>query len=165
MAAPRWIRDPWVWGQFALALAVVVGLPLAAGRTTPGTLAGRLLGPGGGWQPMGLVVMLGGVAVAAAGVRTMGRNLTPATRPRRDATLVTHGIYARVRHPIYLGVVLAMWGYAWAVTSALMGLLVAGVALGYFDRKAAVEERHLAARFPDYPAYRNRVPRLLPRLH
>jgi protein-S-isoprenylcysteine O-methyltransferase Ste14 len=164
MSLPRWLRDPWVWGQLILFLLVGIGLPFAAARVpTASTLAG-LLQPRSDWRFLGLVVMAAGVAIAGAGVRVMGENLTPATTPRESGELVTHGIYRQVRHPIYLGVILVLWGLAWVLSTWIMGLVAAGLSLAFFDRKAAVEERNLSARFAEYPAYRDRVPRLLPRL-
>jgi protein-S-isoprenylcysteine O-methyltransferase Ste14 len=159
MPFPRWLRDPLVWGQLILFLLVTLGLPLSARHAPPGSL----LLPVGSWRYLGLAPLMAGLALVAAGARAMGKNLTPATTPRAEAELVTGGIYRHVQHPIYLGVILFLWGLGWLQSTWLTGLLVAGISLAYFDRKAAVEERNLAARFPEYPAYRDRVPRLLPR--
>jgi protein-S-isoprenylcysteine O-methyltransferase Ste14 len=164
MPFPRWLRDPWVWGQLILFLLVAVGLPVAIRHAPAGSVAGRLLHPVSPWRYAGLAPAVIGLTLVVAGARAMGRNLTPATTPRREAELVTGGIYRRVRHPIYLGVILVLWGIAWLQSTGLGGLLVAGISLAYFDRKAAAEERKLTARFPEYQAYRDSVPRLLPRL-
>jgi protein-S-isoprenylcysteine O-methyltransferase Ste14 len=68
-----------------------------------------------------------------------------------------------VRHPIYAGLLLA--GGARAVGSGNRLSVVACAALGGLLRaKAGFEERHLTARFPDYPAYAARTPRFMPRL-
>ena len=164
MSFPRWLRDPWVWGQLILFLLVALGLPFAGRHASPDSTPGRLLRPAGSWRFLGLAPVLAGLALVAAGARSMGKNLTPATTPRAEAELVTGGIYRHVRHPIYLGVILVLGGLGWLQSTWLTGLLVAGISLAYFDRKAAAEERNLAARFPEYPAYHDRVPRLLPRL-
>jgi protein-S-isoprenylcysteine O-methyltransferase Ste14 len=78
--------------------------------------------------------------------------------------LVTTGIRARVRHPIYLGHLCEM--LAWSVGTGLAvgwGLtawaLLTGVVLLKF------EDKELEKRFGgEYVAYRNRVPAILPRL-
>jgi len=158
------MRDPWVWGQLILFLLVTLGLPFAGRRVSPGSGLGRLLRPVGSWRYLGLAPVVAGLALVAAGARSMGKNLTPATTLRAGSELVTSGIYRHVRHPIYLGVIFVLWGFGWMFSTWLAGLLIAGISLGYFDRKAAVEERNLAARFPEYPAYRDGVPSLLPRL-
>lgn len=164
MPFPRWLRDPWVWGQLILFLVIGIGLPAAARRVTPDSGLGHLVLPQSPWRHLGLVIIAAGLAIVVAGARAMGENLTPATMPRTRGELVTHGIYRHVRHPIYLGVILVLWGLGWVLSTWIMGLIAAGLSLAYFDRKAAVEERNLAARFPEFPAYRDHVPRLLPRL-
>lgn len=42
-------------------------------------------------------VMLAALVVAVSGFRALGRNLSPGPRPLHDHSLVTHGIYRRVR--------------------------------------------------------------------
>lgn len=164
MSFPGWLRDPWVWGQLILVLLVAVGLPVAVRYAPAGSGPGIVLHPVSSWRYAGLAPVITGLALLAAGAYAMGKNLTPATTPRPEGELVTGGIYRHVRHPIYLGVILVLWGLAWLQSTWLAGLLVGGISLAYFDRKAAAEERKLTARFPGYQAYRDGVPRLLPRL-
>ena len=149
------LRDPWVLGQLALFALVGGGVWLADGRLAGSPAPGSRLA----------AAVLAGVALAiglAAG-RGLGRSLTPTVVPVAEGQLVTGGLYAWVRHPIYLAVILlltgmALWSGRWGA-----GLLVALLAYGYFDRKAAAEERLLLARYPGYAAYRTRVGKLLPR--
>jgi protein-S-isoprenylcysteine O-methyltransferase Ste14 len=96
------------------------------------------------------------------GLVSLGPNLTPATEPLPNGALVVHGAYRFVRHPIYLGVTLLLWAVAWWHTGPEVGFAIGLVALLYFDRKAAVEERWMARRFPGYADYRARVPKILP---
>jgi len=149
------LQDPWVWGQFALAAAIVVAVPLAARRC--GTLD-----PAGGVRWLAVALLMAGVAIAAAGVVTLGPNLTPATEPLPEGQLVTRGIYRVVRHPIYLGVSVLLAGYGMLRGGWWGGGIVLAVALAYFEAKARVEERWLNERAPEYAEYRRRVPRLLP---
>lgn len=96
-----------------------------------------------------------------AGVRTLGRNRTPYPRPRSGSTLVQHGIYARVRHPLYTSVILVSLGWTaiWQSGPALLATLATAV---FFHAKARREELWLTERFPDYPIYARRVPRFVP---
>ena len=158
------LRDPWVWGQGLLFLAVG-GLPLLARNAEPGTLAGTLLLPASpDWRAAALVVLLPGLVMLWWGLLSLGPNLTPATKPLDEGVMVERGAYRVVRHPIYSGLSLVLWALGWFLTTPWMGLVVGAVAFGYFSRKAAVEERWMVSRFPAYEAYRGRVGKLFPRL-
>jgi protein-S-isoprenylcysteine O-methyltransferase Ste14 len=109
-----------------------------------------------------LLFVLGGV-FGIAGVAVLGRNRTPYPQPRAGSELVQHGIYARVRHPLYTSVMLASLGWAliWQSAPAFVAALAL---LPFFQAKARREEQWLSGQFPGYPDYARRVPRFLPRL-
>ena len=104
-----------------------------------------------------------GAAVAVAGLRELGSDLTPMPLPREGSQLRTHGVYALVRHPVYTGVMTAS-----AVRGVTAGGRVRPVAAAALCAllvvKARWEERQMRARFPDYQAYARRTPRFVPRL-
>jgi protein-S-isoprenylcysteine O-methyltransferase Ste14 len=60
--------------------------------------------------------------------------------------LIRSGPYARIRHPIYTGILLATIGTALAV-GEYRGLVAVGMFLVGFTRKARKEESFLAAEF------------------
>jgi protein-S-isoprenylcysteine O-methyltransferase Ste14 len=75
--------------------------------------------------------------------------------------LITTGPYARVRHPIYTGILLAMLGSA--IVTRIAAVFVALVTGAYFLASALREERHLRVEFPDaYPAFQARTKRFIP---
>jgi hypothetical protein len=83
---------------------------------------------------------------------------------KKNRELTTTGPYAYTRNPLYLGSMLIAAGFALALLSwPLALLLVAGFAAIYVPVIAA-EERYLRATFPGFDAYVRRVPRLIPRL-
>jgi len=110
---------------------------------------------------LGLVLVAFGLGIAlAAGVR-LGRTLTPSPVPRDDGVLVTGGVYALVRHPIYSG--LLVLGVGLVVIGASVLHVIAWIALvSVLMTKSRFEERMLAGRYADYAAYAARVGRLVP---
>jgi protein-S-isoprenylcysteine O-methyltransferase Ste14 len=109
----------------------------------------------------GAIFLLTGAGFAIAGTWSLGSNLTPFPKPMSNAQLVRHGIYSRVRHPLYTGVtsLAAGWSLAWQSPSALAASLVLGL---FFDIKARGEERWLREKFPDYAAYSGQTKKFIP---
>ena len=86
-------------------------------------------------------------------------NVRPEVNAR--ARLVVRGPYRLVRHPMYASV-LAL-ALAWLLgrftwTGLACWVALVAVALG----KMSIEEKALAARFPEYEGYRRRTARLIP---
>lgn len=130
----------------------------------------RLVGTDLGTRPelVGLAIVFGGISTWIAIVRR--RHLTtrilsgvPELEPGGGGTLLTEGIYARIRHPRYVEIWVGTLAYAcfanhvgswivWLATGPGLHLIV------------LLEERELRARFgADYEAYESRVPRYVPR--
>jgi protein-S-isoprenylcysteine O-methyltransferase Ste14 len=154
------VRDPWVRGQAALIALVAVVAPLMPRYVSLGDYDPAVNRVDPDWiRWLGLPLLAVGAAIAAWGVRSLGRSLTPGTEPLPDAPLVTGGAYAHSRHPIYTGVVLMLAGYTLAWSNWTLALLLGLLALGYFDSKAKAEERWLLERYPSYQAYMRQVRR------
>ncbi len=75
--------------------------------------------------------------------------------------VVDSGPFALVRHPIYTGMIAAVWAVAVLQARPLALLGAALFALG-FVLKARVEERFLESEFPEYADYRKRVRMIVP---
>lgn len=83
---------------------------------------------------------------------------------KKNRELTQTGPYAYTRNPLYLGSMLIAAGFAVALMSWIVAVvLAAGFALIYIPVIAS-EERFLRATFPGFDEYCRRVPRLLPRL-
>src|SRR5580692_9414783 len=83
---------------------------------------------------------------------------------KKNRELTQTGPYAHTRNPLYLGSMLMAAGFAVALLSWPVGLVLAAGFLAIYVPVIASEERFLRDNFPDFDAYCRRVPRLLPRL-
>jgi protein-S-isoprenylcysteine O-methyltransferase Ste14 len=107
------------------------------------------------WVGAGCAIL--GANLFYLSLRALGRSLTPFPRPREGGSLVTEGPYRHARHPIYGGGILFFGG--WALFSAPLALLGVAALAALWVGKSALEERLLAARYPDYQRYRRETPR------
>ena len=83
---------------------------------------------------------------------------------RYPRTLVTEGLYARIRHPRYVQVVIALTGYA-LIANYLASYLVVALWIPAIYIIVVLEERELRDHFGKvYEDYCRRVPRFMPRL-
>jgi len=83
---------------------------------------------------------------------------------KKNRELTQTGPYAHTRNPLYLGSMLMAAGFAVALLSWPVALVLAvGFAVIYIPVIAS-EERFLRGAFPGFDEYCRRVPRLIPRL-
>ncbi|MCC7425706.1 MAG: isoprenylcysteine carboxylmethyltransferase family protein [Alphaproteobacteria bacterium] len=148
------------YNLFALAH---LGAVLAVGRIALGALPGFD-------HPVWLAVTQGlmlaaGAVVLAVALRGYDLGLFAGTRQLREGEaadqepLRLDGLHRYVRHPLYAGVHLALWGLA---TSPL-GLATAAWASAYLVIGAMFEERALVRRYgAAYERYRRQVPAIIP---
>ena len=117
--------------------------------------------PDPAWDSAALGLLLAGHFLCAVTLMQLGRSLSILPEARR---LVTGGLYARIRHPLYLGEAIATLGvlllYRIPAAFALVALQF-GVQLW----RMREEEKVLAAAFPEYAEYRQRTARLIPGIY
>lgn len=120
--------------------------------------------PGAGplaWRGAGIGVLIAAAVIAIAGAKALGRNLTPFPKPGDHAELVEHGIYTKIRHPLYTAVILA--GFGWALLwLSWPAAVVAVVLIPFFHAKSCREEAFLRLKFPGYREYETRTNRFIP---
>jgi protein-S-isoprenylcysteine O-methyltransferase Ste14 len=151
------------WGRrcgtlLTLLLRVGLGMPL---WVTGLSLAARAPGEPGlpAWLalPGWLAVLAGSGIMALALMAIRARAALPSTS---DA-LVEHGLYARVRHPLYTGLLLTLAGLV-LVRPTLLLALACALCAGWVGIQAWLEEYDLLQRVPGYGDYMRRVPRFVP---
>lgn len=111
----------------------------------------------------GLLLAVVGVGLRVGAVRSLGPQFHPLVRLRPDHRLITTGLYARMRHPAYLGSL--AWGLAAPlITGSALGFVALALAVApTLAYRIRVEESLLEAAFgPAWIAYRQRVPALFP---
>jgi protein-S-isoprenylcysteine O-methyltransferase Ste14/rhodanese-related sulfurtransferase len=112
-------------------------------------------------QIVGIFLGILGLVASFMSYRALGRNFRVYAAPRRSGTLVTSGIYSKVRHPMYIGVILMFLGYLLFFGSLVSVPLWLAFTVLYIV-KSVKEEQILADRFPDYDEYRKRTWKFMP---
>jgi protein-S-isoprenylcysteine O-methyltransferase Ste14 len=113
----------------------------------------------------GVVVLVLGDWVFWRAHKDLGGNWSPTLEIRQEHTLVTRGLYQRIRHPMYLSIWLLVIAQAMILPNYLAGfsgLLPFG--LLYFHRVGKEEQMMLEEFGSEYEQYRQRSGRLLPKL-
>lgn len=148
--------EGWVAIQVVLLAAILV-VPFASGGAWSKevrwvtTLAGGLLG-------------VAGLVLAALGITQLKSALTPLPHPRDGAELVEDGVYGRVRHPIYGGLIIGATGWS-LLTASPAALALTIVLIVFFRLKSAREEAWLRDRYTGYADYAARTKRMIPGIY
>jgi protein-S-isoprenylcysteine O-methyltransferase Ste14 len=161
-AKPARLHEPPVASVLHLAV-LVLSFGLVFKRSfRPGPLNAFFLAPTPASQWTGLALTAAGIGIAVLARVILGRNWSGTVTVKRDHQLIRRGPYAVVRHPIYSGLALALFGTA--VFHARVGSL-AGFALALLNwrLKSLAEEAFMEREFgADYAEYKRRVKALIP---
>jgi len=123
----------------------------------------RLFIPGHALGFAGDMISCAGVLLLIAAIVSLRHAVRVDPEPKPGATLVRTGVYRRLRHPIYTAMVLVVLGLF--LKNGNLAVAMTGAALIVFlAAKVRVEERFLAARYPDYAEYRRHTWGLFPGL-
>jgi len=107
-----------------------------------------------------ILVVTGTIFAIWAGL-VLGRSISIVPEARR---LVTSGPYAIVRHPLYLGEIVALMGVALQYLSA-WALLLLFLQFFFQLQRIRNEDRLLSQAFPEYRAYMAKTACLVPGLY
>jgi protein-S-isoprenylcysteine O-methyltransferase Ste14 len=107
----------------------------------------------------GLLLMAGGLAIIVLAQVQMGASWRVGIDRAARPGLVTRGLFARSRNPIYLGLIVALIGFAALLPTALVAAAVLAACLA-IRVQIGREEQFLAQLYgADFEAYRGRVGR------
>lgn len=125
----------------------------------------RLTLDGDAVRYLGLTALVVGGVLRIWPMFVLGRRFSGLVAIQPDHTLVTDGLYGTIRHPSYLGGMIAILGWALVFRS---GVGLAAVAIGIVPLVARIdaEEALLSGHFGSaYDAYRKRTWRLIPHVY
>ena len=143
-------------------LLLYAGFVLVLMGRTQSALFGPRVTSGEGIEITGTMLVVMGIAIAIWSRWTLGSHWSATVRIGDGQRLIRSGPYARVAHPIYSGIGLAVLGSALVggMLGNLLGFVLVVVSFWY---KARLEERFLLAAFgDDYARYRQNVNFMVP---
>jgi protein-S-isoprenylcysteine O-methyltransferase Ste14 len=113
---------------------------------------------------IGVVILAAGDWLFWKSHKDLGANWSPILEIREGHTLITAGIYARIRHPMYASLWLLVLAQAMILPNYVAGFSgLVPFAILYFQR-VGKEERMMLQEFgSEYEQYRTRTGRLLPK--
>ena len=123
---------------------------------------GLLVFDGNGVRWLGVVLFTAGGVLRLWPVFVLGPRFSGLVAIQQGHTLVTDGIYSRIRNPSYLGLVVNMLGWALTFRSGV-GVLLTALAVPILIARINSEERLLREHFgAEYDGYCARTWRLVP---
>ncbi len=150
---------------FRLLLLVVIFTLLFAKWTAVGFLGRHLFAQKPSISYMGFALALAGMGMAGWARIHLGQYWSDKVVLKVDHQLISSGPYARMRHPIYSGVLLGVAGTA-LVVGEWRGVLAFLLLLTNYAVKAKCEEKILANAFAEnFAEHKRRAGFLLPRLY
>ena len=114
---------------------------------------------------VGVGMILLGVIIRFVAIGTLKKNFSNLLRIREGHTLVTNGIYHRIRHPAYLGLIVMILGIP-VLLSSVLGFLVMLLIVPLLLHRIKLEEAMLIGQFGDeYENYKRQTKKLIPFLY
>ena len=92
----------------------------------------------------------------------LNTSLSPFPSPKKGAKLVTSGVFAFARHPIYSGILFMAFGISFWLNSGYK-LIISILLFLLFYLKSRYEEERLQKSFPEYVFYKRQTGRFFPK--
>jgi protein-S-isoprenylcysteine O-methyltransferase Ste14 len=149
----------WVIAVFAALSLGLLAISLGFDQANILTFGGE------GVRWLGVALYAVGGVLRLAPVFVLGRRFSGLVAIQQGHKLVTDGLYAHIRNPSYLGLLICSLGLA-LVFRSLPGVVLAALLMWPLAARMDAEERLLEETFGDeYRAYRARTARLIPGLY
>jgi len=118
------------------------------------------------WSTPGIFLIIVGIVVRWAAIIQLGKSFTVDVAITDSAKLKTDGIYERVRHPSYSGLLLVVAGFSFAMSSVYsFAALVLPVLIAVIYR-IGIEEKVLQNEFGDtFLQYKSHTRKLIPGIY
>ena len=142
-----------VWGKFLLySQILLMGIIIFAPKQSSIDVL---------WALVGTLLLIASLFIFMKSKRDLAQAFYPYPEPKSGAPFITSGIYARVRHPMYLAFLVGSLGLTLIKQSLL--LIVSTILLTLIlNFKFRLEDRLLGARWEEAKDYQKSVPALFP---
>ncbi len=111
-----------------------------------------------------IVAMVLGYTIVFSGATLVAEGWRRIHRARRQETLMTDGVYARMRHPQYTGLFIIVFGEGVVHWPTIVSLTAFPIIILAYTLLARKEEAQMLEKFGDeYRQYQQRVPMFIPR--
>jgi len=118
------------------------------------------------WAGFGFPMITGGLIIRWIAILQLGKSFTVDVAITNSANLKTDGIYERIRHPSYLGLLLVVLGFSFTMNSIysfFVFVIPVFIAVIY---RIMIEEKVLLNEFGDsYAEYKNKTKRIIPGIY
>jgi protein-S-isoprenylcysteine O-methyltransferase Ste14 len=115
------------------------------------------------WTAFGMPLIIGGLIIRWIAILQLGNSFTVDVAITNTAGLKTDGIYERIRHPSYSGILMVVVGFS-AIMSSLYSFLVFVIpVLAAIIYRISIEEKVLMSEFGEnYHVYMANTKKLIP---
>ena len=110
-----------------------------------------------------LPIIAAGIAIIVVSILQLNKNLSPFPTPKENSALITTGLFSKIRHPIYSGILLLVFSFALYQNSGDK-ILISSLLLILFYFKTGYEEKQLSLKFPEYKNYKKAAGRFFPKI-
>ena len=148
-----------------IAYVLIIEVSLVLYLFFPDTLAQATLPLAPAWRWSGAALSLAGMMFLVWADHSLGKNFSVALQIKEGHTLVTHGPFRWVRHPIYSAFLLFSIGLTLLSASAAIGVTWVGGGIFVFAQRIAREETMLIKQFGEsYRDYRRHTGAVFPKV-